>query len=232
MAGSVRFESSSASPEDLPFSGGYPNGQRGNYSFDRSGSFREGSEGRIFGSASSMSRGISTSTGDAPLKTILLELLIQSLLHQWLQRILKRFKSSVSDSIIKARGRVKRLEDSIHKLTKYCESSNSKKQQRNEMLTNERSGGLNLLKGTLMQRNSPDLLTQRLEDRTKNIVLNKRVRSSVAETRAEGRTNIPARQPHSMVKDRDMLKDGGDVSDLVEEKIRRLPAGGEGWDKK
>lgn len=35
-----------------------------------------------------------------------------------------------------------------------------------------------------------------------------------------------------MMKDRDMLKDGGDTSDLVEEKIRRLPAGGEGWDKK
>ncbi|KAK4835115.1 hypothetical protein QYF36_005437 [Acer negundo] len=268
MAGSVRFESSSASPEDLPFSGGYPNGQRGNYSFDRSGSFREGSEGRIFGSASSMSRGISTSTGDAPLVLQCLPLDPITMGDQKYPRLLgeirrvlgisfgttvednsfgaahskppppvatedlKRFKSSVSDSIIKARGRVKRLEDSIHKLTKYCESSNSKKQQRNEMLTNERSGGLNLLKGTLMQRNSPDLLTQRLEDRTKNIVLNKRVRSSVAETRAEGRTNIPARQPHSMVKDRDMLKDGGDVSDLVEEKIRRLPAGGEGWDKK
>ncbi|KAK3228498.1 hypothetical protein Dsin_000379 [Dipteronia sinensis] len=269
MAGSVRFESSSASPEDLPFSGGYPNGQRGNYSFDRSGSFREGSEGRIFGSASSMSRGIATSTGDAPLMLQCLPLDPITMGDPKNSRLgeirrvlgisfgttaednsfgaaahskppppvatedLKRFKLSVSDSISKARGRVRRLEESIHKLTKYCESSNSKKQQRNEMLTNERSGGLNLLKvGTLMQRNSSDLLTQRLEDRTKNIVLNKRVRSSVAETRAEGRTNIPARQPHSMVKDRDMLKDGGEVSDLVEEKIRRLPAGGEGWDKK
>lgn len=34
------------------------------------------------------------------------------------------------------------------------------------------------------------------------------------------------------MKDRDMLKDGCETSDLVEEKIRRLPAGGEGWDKK
>lgn len=29
-----------------------------------------------------------------------------------------------------------------------------------------------------------------------------------------------------------MHKDGGEVSDLNEEKIRRLPAGGEGWDRK
>lgn len=35
-----------------------------------------------------------------------------------------------------------------------------------------------------------------------------------------------------MAKDRDMLKDGGVGPDLVEEKIRRLPAGGESWDKK
>ncbi|KAL5735172.1 hypothetical protein ACOSP7_033033 [Xanthoceras sorbifolium] len=268
MAGSLRFESSSASPEDLAFSGGYPNGQRGNYSFDRSGSFREGSEGRMYGSASSMSRGIVTSTGDVSSVLQCLTLDPITMGDQKFTRLgelrrvlgisfgttsednsfgaahskptppvaseeLKRFKSSVSDSINKARVRVKRLEESIHKLAKYSEASNSKKQQRNEMLTNERSGGSNLLKmGTLMQRNSPDLLTQRLEDRTKNIVLNKRVRSSVAETRAEGRSNIPARQPLSMVKDRDMLKDGGEVSDLVEEKIRRLPAGGEGWDKK
>ena len=40
------------------------------------------------------------------------------------------------------------------------------------------------------------------------------------------------RQPLVMEKDRDMLKDGGENSDLVEEKIRRLPAGGEGWEKR
>ncbi|RVW37001.1 hypothetical protein CK203_099625 [Vitis vinifera] len=48
----------------------------------------------------------------------------------------------------------------------------------------------------------------------------------------EGRSSGPPRQTMVMAKDRDMLKDGGVGSDLVEEKIRRLPAGGEGWDKK
>jgi hypothetical protein len=35
-----------------------------------------------------------------------------------------------------------------------------------------------------------------------------------------------------MGKDRDIHRDGGEVSDLAEEKVRRLPAGGEGWDRK
>lgn len=49
------------------------------------------------------------------------------------------------------------------------------------MLTNERSGGSNFLKtGTQIQRY---LLAQRTEDKPKNVVLNKRVRSSVAETK-------------------------------------------------
>lgn len=34
-----------------------------------------------------------------------------------------------------------------------------------------------------------------------------------------------------MAKDRDVLKDNT-ASDLVEEKIRKLPTGGEGWDTK
>lgn len=49
------------------------------------------------------------------------------------------------------------------------------------MLTNERSGGSNFLKtGTQIQRY---LLAQKTEDKPKNVVLNKRVRSSVVETK-------------------------------------------------
>lgn len=49
---------------------------------------------------------------------------------------------------------------------------------------------------------------------------------------AEGRGIPLARQPMVMGKDRDVLRNGGEGSDRIEEKIRRLPAGGEGWDKK
>lgn len=69
MAGNARFESSSAGTEELAFSGNYPNGQRGNYlgvNLDRSGSFKEGSESRMFTSGASTPRGSASSNGDLP----------------------------------------------------------------------------------------------------------------------------------------------------------------------
>ncbi|EOY19220.1 hypothetical protein QUC31_006205 [Theobroma cacao] len=269
MVGNVRVELSSASPDELSFPGSYPNGQRGNYpgvSFDRSGSFREGNESRMFSPGTSTSRGGSTSAADVPPLSLWLTLDPITMGDQKYTRSgelrkvlgisfgsaaednsfgaahmkpppvateeLKRFKSSISETFMRARTRAKKLDECLQKLNKYFETIGSKKQQRNEMLTNERSGS-NLLKmGILMQRNPSDVVSQRLEDRTKNVVMNKRVRSSMAELRAEGRSNMPARQPLVMGKDKDMPKDNGESSDLVEEKIRRLPTGGEGWDKK
>lgn len=68
----MRFESSSASPDDSGFSGSFPNGQRGSYpsaSLDRSGSFREtgeSRESRMFNSGASTPRSCTASTGDLP----------------------------------------------------------------------------------------------------------------------------------------------------------------------
>ncbi|KAA8539132.1 hypothetical protein F0562_025824 [Nyssa sinensis] len=269
MAGNTRFDLTSGSPEP-GFVGNYPNGQRGNYpgpSLDRSGSFREGGESRMFGSGTGLSRGSGTLTRDLPLlsQCLMLEPIMMGDQKYTrageLRRVLgfsigsaleensfgaahskpsppvamdelKRYKTSVMDGCIKARDRGKKLDEHLHKLNKYCEAMNSKKKQRNELLTNERSGGSNLKMGAQLHRNPLDLVTQRLEDRAKNVVLNKRVRTSVAETQAECRSNGLPRQPLVMAKDRDMHKDGGAGSDLVEEKIRRIPAGGEGWDKK
>ncbi|XP_057550809.1 uncharacterized protein LOC130828822 isoform X2 [Amaranthus tricolor] len=84
--------------------------------------------------------------------------------------------------------------------------------------------------GTQSHRSSADVATQKLEDRNKNIVPNKRARTPMGDMRAEGRSNGVPRQHSALGKDKDGTKEGG--SDLVEEKIRRLPAGGEGWDRK
>ena len=85
---------------------------------------------------------------------------------------------------IVVRGRSKRLDESLQKLNKYCEALNSKKQLRNEILMNERLSGSNLLKmGSLIHRNPSEVVNPRLEDRAKNIILNKRVRTSVTENR-------------------------------------------------
>lgn len=89
-----------------------------------------------------------------------------------------------SDDHIFFRGRARRMDESLHKLNKYCESQVQKKQIRNDILANERPAGPSLLKkGSQVHRNSPDVVNQRLEDRAKNNVLSKRVRTSVAELR-------------------------------------------------
>ncbi|KAG6578818.1 hypothetical protein SDJN03_23266, partial [Cucurbita argyrosperma subsp. sororia] len=269
MAGNVRFESTnSAIQDELAFGGSYGNGQRisqTNGSVDRSGNYRDGGEGRMFGLGSTSSRGIASSTGDPPtlsqfllldpiklgeqkyprpeeLKKVL-EMLFgmnvednsfgsARLKHPLAVEELKRFRACVLEASNKARVRARRMDESWHKLNKYCESQVQKKQIRNEILTNERPAAPNLLKkGSQVHRNSSDVVNQRLEDRAKNNVLNKRVRTSVAELRAEGRTNNVMRQPPPLGRDRDLLRDGGEASDLVEEKIRKLPTG-ESWDRR
>ncbi|XP_028805190.1 uncharacterized protein LOC114760105 isoform X2 [Neltuma alba] len=255
--------------EELAFKGTVLNGQRGNLmsgSLDRSGSFLEGNEGRMFVSGAIMFRGNSTSAWVLPPLSQCLMLDPISMGDQKHIRSaelkkalgiscgstledcsfgasslkpsspvapedLKRFKASVIEASVKARGRSKRLDESLHKLNKYCEALNSKKQLRNDMLPNERLGGLNLLKmGGQIHRSASELVNQRFEDRSKNVTLNKRFRTPIAEIRAEGQNNN-LRQPLVAGKDRDTLRDGAECCDFVEEKIRRLPAG-ETWDRK
>ncbi|KAJ1436271.1 hypothetical protein SESBI_04302 [Sesbania bispinosa] len=266
-----RFDLSAASPEDLTFKGTFPNGQRGNLingSLDRSASFREGNDGKMFTSGANMSRGNSTSAGESAPATQSLMLDPITIGDQKytrsgeLRRVLgisfgntledcafgtanlksplpvvteelKRFKASVQEASAKARYRSKKLDESLHKLTKCWEAVNSKKQLRNELLPNERVGGSQFSKiGNLTHRSPSELMNQSLEDRPKNVILNKRIRTSVAEIRAEGQSNSFVRQPLAIGKDRDNIKDGGKGCDIVEEKIRRLPAGGETWDRK
>lgn len=69
MASNARFESPSASSSEPVFSGSYVNGKRGTVgsNLDRSGSFREGSESRVFGSGFAVSRGgNSVGSGNLP----------------------------------------------------------------------------------------------------------------------------------------------------------------------
>ncbi|KAA8544238.1 hypothetical protein F0562_022250 [Nyssa sinensis] len=149
---------------------------------------------------------------------------------------LKNFKDSVQDASRKARDRVKMFHESIFKLDKYREALSSKKRQRIELLSNERSGRANLSKiGSQILRNPRDHATQKLEDKTKpvGLVLKKRIRTSMTDViRADGRSTVVSRQQTVMEKEKDMLKAGSVGTIQIEEKIRRLSAGGEGWDRK
>ncbi|KAJ6901384.1 hypothetical protein NC651_019214 [Populus alba x Populus x berolinensis] len=270
MAGNVRYELSSASPEELGFTGSYSNGQRGSYpnaSFDRSGSFRESSESRMFSSGASTPRASASPARSMGPLTQHLSLDLVTMGDPKYTRTgelkrafgislgsatednsfgaahskptpavdveeLKRIRAGVLDDYRKSRNRAKMWNENLLKLQKFPEDLNSKNQQRSEMLMNERSGGSNFLKmGTQIHRNPSDLGTQRLEDRTKTIVLNKRVRSSMAESWVDGRSNYSSEAAFGDRK-RQRHTQGGEVSNLSEEKVRRLPAGGEGWDKK
>uniref|UniRef100_A0A5B7A6R6 Uncharacterized protein n=1 Tax=Davidia involucrata TaxID=16924 RepID=A0A5B7A6R6_DAVIN len=146
MAGNARFELTSGSPEP-GFVGNYPNGQRGNYpgpSLDRSGSFREGGESRLYNSGTGMSRGGGALMGDLPplSQCLMLEPMMMGDQKYTrageLRRVLgfsigsalednsfgaahskppppvamdelKRYKTSVLDGCIKARGRAKKV---------------------------------------------------------------------------------------------------------------------------
>ncbi|CAI0398275.1 unnamed protein product [Linum tenue] len=146
---------------------------------------------------------------------------------------LKLFKESVLDASRKARDRSKIFKDSIIKLDKYKEVLTSKKRQRSEFSVTERSNGPNLAKmGSQIHRSPHEGMPQRLEERAKSVGLNKRVRTSVADVRPDGKRSPSPRQQLAMEKAGDALPDVGAVGVRFEEKIRRLPAGGEGWDTK
>ncbi|KAJ6717232.1 SPECTRIN BETA CHAIN BRAIN [Salix koriyanagi] len=140
---------------------------------------------------------------------------------------LKHFKQSVKDTSRKARDRAKLLRESLSKLERYREALSSKKRQRSELSLNEKSNLANVAKAAgQIHRNPHDIMTQRLEDKTKSIGLNKRVRNPVADVQADGRSTTPTRQQMVMDKGGDMLQDVGGGAVRFEEKIRRLPAGG------
>ncbi|XP_034892802.1 uncharacterized protein [Populus alba] len=145
---------------------------------------------------------------------------------------LKHFKQSVQDTSRKAKDRAKLLHESLSKLERYREALSSNKRQRSELSLNEKSNLVNAAKAGGQIHRNPHDMTQRLKDRTKSIGLNKRVRTSVADVRADGRSTMPSRQQMVTDKGGDMLQDVGAAAVRFEEKIRRLPAAGERWDTK
>ncbi|ESW04421.1 hypothetical protein PHAVU_011G093600 [Phaseolus vulgaris] len=144
---------------------------------------------------------------------------------------LKHFKESVQDASRKARDRSKMLGESLSKLEKY-EALNIKKRQRTD-LSSDRGSGVNLTKmGNQIHKIPNDNLTQRSEARTSNSMLNKRIRTSVADVREESRSAAIGRARMVTEKDANLVQTLGGSSVRNEEKTRRLLAGGEGLDQK
>ncbi|KAE9616745.1 hypothetical protein Lalb_Chr03g0028061 [Lupinus albus] len=141
---------------------------------------------------------------------------------------LKHFKESVQYASRKARDRAKMLRQNISQLDRFTEALTSKKRRRTD-LSSERGGGVNLTKiGNQHQKTNTDILTQRSDSKTSNSMLNKRIRTSVADTREESRSAAIGRPE----KDGNLIQTLGVGSVRNEEKTRRLLAGGEGLDQK
>ncbi|XP_027345863.1 uncharacterized protein LOC113857830 [Abrus precatorius] len=145
---------------------------------------------------------------------------------------LKHIKESVQDGSRKARDRSKMFRESISKLDRFREVLNTKKRQRND-LSGERGGGVNLTKmGSQMHKTPNDNLSQRSEAKASNSMLNKRIRTSVADGREESRSAAIGRPQMVTEKDGNLIQTLGGTSVRNEEKTRRLLAGGEGLDQK
>uniref|UniRef100_M4CQY5 Ribosomal protein n=1 Tax=Brassica campestris TaxID=3711 RepID=M4CQY5_BRACM len=142
---------------------------------------------------------------------------------------LKQFKESVLDTSREAGDLAKKLSESIFKLDKYAETLSSKKRRRSDISPGERMDAANLEKMRNQVPRAQDSMAQRSEERKKMLGLNKRARTPVGDVRGDGRVSTLARQQ--------VIERGSDSPPSVpgetvriEEKIRRLPVGGEGWE--
>ncbi|CAN8300999.1 unnamed protein product [Cochlearia groenlandica] len=142
---------------------------------------------------------------------------------------LKHFKESVQDTSRKAGDLAKKLSESIFKLDKYAETLISKKRRRNDIPPGERVDASSFEKVRNQVPRTQDSMAQRSEERKNMLGLNKRARTSVGDMRGDGRVSTIARQQ--------AIEKGSDSPPIVsretvriEEKIRRLPVGGEGWE--
>ncbi|XP_058748688.1 uncharacterized protein LOC131621678 isoform X1 [Vicia villosa] len=146
---------------------------------------------------------------------------------------LKRFNARLQEASARASDGSKRLDESVHKLNKYWEALNSKKQFQSEVLPNERMSGSQLSNmGSQTHQSTTELANQKPEDMPKKILPNMHIGTSAAEIQAEGLNNSFGRQPLTIGKDKDNIKDVGKVCDGVQEKIQWLPVSGETWDRK
>ncbi|KAF3569635.1 hypothetical protein DY000_02018214 [Brassica cretica] len=142
---------------------------------------------------------------------------------------LKHFKESVQDTSREAGDLAKKLSESIFKLDKYAETLSSKKRRRNDTPPGERMDAANFDKVRNQVPRTLDSMAQRPEERKKMLGLNKRARTTVGDVRADGRVSTLARQ-QVIEKGSDSPPSVSGETVRMEEKIRRLPVGGEGWE--
>ncbi|GAV72982.1 hypothetical protein CFOL_v3_16470 [Cephalotus follicularis] len=155
---------------------------------------------------------------------------------------IKRVKTVLRESSVKARERVKIFNEALSVFNKFFPSVPSKKRSRTEVFANDRSTatlssdrsvmGLTIGKMGVQNHaitNGFELEQQKSEERTKNAVPNKRTRTSMVDVRMDARSNALIRPSGAVERDREMLR----LANIgaVQGDDRSLSIGVEGWEK-
>ncbi|KVI12220.1 hypothetical protein Ccrd_009354 [Cynara cardunculus var. scolymus] len=154
---------------------------------------------------------------------------------------LKRLKAGLRESTIKARERVKVFSETLSVINKCFPSIPSRKRSRPDALPGDRSSGLLLNRaptgpgvgkmGTQSHSltSAFDFEPQKVEERGKNAIPNKRTRTSMVDQRAEVRPNTPARSAGNVDRDKEVLRLPN--SNALQGDDRALPIVADGWEK-
>ncbi|KAG7984023.1 hypothetical protein I3843_04G136200 [Carya illinoinensis] len=149
----------------------------------------------------------------------------------------KRVKAGLRESSVKARERIKTFNESLSVFNKFFPTVPSKKRSRLEGFSNDRSSMLSSDRSVLgpsvgkignqchAATSGFELEQQKLEERPKNVVPNKRTRTSLLDVRS----NAHVRLSGAIDRDREMQRLAN--SGAVQAEDRTLPIGGDGWEK-
>ncbi|KAF5188912.1 serine/arginine repetitive matrix protein [Thalictrum thalictroides] len=151
---------------------------------------------------------------------------------------LKRVKTSIHDNSVRARNRLKMLNETTSKFDKCFQNILPRKRSRSDVPSSDWEnsllvdrtvfGGIAKM-GTQSQASAFDTETPKLEEKTKNIVPSKRTRTSLLDVQMDVRANALGRSHGSMERDREML--GLATAVQSEEKERTLVNGFDSWEK-
>ncbi|KAJ9551270.1 hypothetical protein OSB04_015315 [Centaurea solstitialis] len=150
---------------------------------------------------------------------------------------LKRFKVGLRESTIKARERVKIFSEVLSVINKCFPSIPSRKRSRPDAFSSDRSNALlpdrtavgKMGTQSHVSAGAFDYEQQKVEERGKVTIPNKRTRTSLVDQRTDVRPNTPARSSGSVDRDREMLRLPS--SNSLQSEDRALPIVADGWEK-
>ncbi|KAL5768575.1 hypothetical protein ACOSQ2_015358 [Xanthoceras sorbifolium] len=155
---------------------------------------------------------------------------------------IKRVKTGLRESNVKARERMKIFNEGLSVFNKFFPNVPSKKRSRSEGFSTDRSSVISSSERSVLgpglgkmaiqshaMSGSFELEQQKSEERIKNAVPNKRTRTSLADVRMDVRNNALVRTSGAVDRDREMMRLANNGGITGED--RTLSIGVDGWEK-